>query len=113
MRVHAIAAAHISLGSVLVSGSNPNEDYTVGQGIEYPTEYRTERFYPPYYNQRRPQPVGIPSQLSYGGASFNISLSSDDLFGDVKNIESTTVVIIRPGFSTHCMVRGDTCVYAS
>lgn len=92
------------LGSVLVSGSNPNADYNVGQGITYPTEYRTERFYPSYYNQRRPQPAGIPSQLTYGGASFNMSLTSDDLFGNVQNLNSATVVVIRPGFSTHAMV---------
>jgi hypothetical protein len=93
-----------SSGSVFVSGSNPNEDYTVGQGIEYPTEYRTERFYPSYYNERRPQPGGIPSQLTYGGPGFNITLNSDDLFGNVQNINSAMVVVIRPGFSTHAMV---------
>ncbi|KAG6874492.1 hypothetical protein C0995_010402 [Termitomyces sp. Mi166 len=94
------------VGSVFVSGSNPNSDYNVGPDIKYPTEYRTERFYPPYYNSRRPQPAGILSQLSYGGPSFTISLDSDDLFGDVNNVKNTTVVVIRPGFSTHAMNMG-------
>lgn len=91
-------------GSVLVSGSNPNPDYTVGPNVKYPTEYRTEIFYPLYYNERRPQPQGIIAQFSYGGSSFNISLDSDDLFGDAQNVETAKVVIIRTGFSTHAMV---------
>lgn len=92
-------------GSVFVSGSNPNTDYNVASDIKYKTEYRSERFYPSYYNERRPQPVGLLKQLSYGGPSFTVSLSSDDLFGDVDNIKDASVVILRPGFSTHGMVR--------
>ena len=93
-----------STGSVFVSGSNPNVDYTVGPNVKYPTEYRTERFYPSYYNQRRPEPKGLLSVLSYGGQPFDVSLDSDDLFGDINNVGKTTVVVIRPGFSTHAMV---------
>jgi hypothetical protein len=92
------------VGSVLVSGSNPNPDYTVGPNITYPTEYRTELFYPGYYNQRRPQPQGLLAQYSYGGPNFIVALSSADLFGDVDNIKTAKVVIIRTGFSTHAMV---------
>jgi hypothetical protein len=91
-------------GSVIVSGSNPNPDYTVGPGVEYPTEYRTELFYPLYYNERRPQPKGLLGSYTYGGPYFNISLDADDLFYDLSNINQTKVVIIRPGFSTHAMV---------
>lgn len=94
-------------GSVFVSGSNPNADYNVGPNIKYPTEYRTERFYPLYYNQRRPQPKGLLSKLTYGGQPFYVYLDSDDLFGDVNNIRNTTVVVLRPGFSTHAMVNDD------
>lgn len=88
----------------MVSGSNPNPDYTVGPGVKYPTEYRTELFYPLYFNQRRPQPQGLPAQYSYGGPSFTVSLTSDDLFGDIQNVKTTKVVIIRTGFATHAMV---------
>lgn len=89
----------------MISGSNPNSDYNVGADIKYPTEYRTELFYPSYYNERRPQPKGLLSQLSYGGPTFDIQLDSDDLFGDVENVKDTRVIIIRTGFSTHAMVR--------
>jgi Domain of unknown function (DUF1929) len=63
-----------------------------------------ERFYPSYYNKRRPEPQGIPSQLSYGGNPFNITLTAADLFNNVNNTPNAEVVIIRPGFSTHTMV---------
>jgi len=88
----------------LVSGSNPNNDVTVGFEVKFPTEYRTELFYPLYYNQRRPQPQGLLAQYSYGGPNFIVSLSSADLFGNVENVKTAKVVIIRTGFSTHAMV---------
>jgi len=102
-RLYHSSATLLPDGSVLVSGSNPNPDYTVGAGVKYPTEYRTELFYPLYYNQRRPQPQGLLSQYSYGGPNFVVSLSSDDLFGNVDNVKTAKVVIIRTGFATHAM----------
>jgi hypothetical protein len=96
---------YFRLGSVLISGSNPNTDYNVGPDIKYPTEYRTELFYPSYYNERRPEPKGLIAQLSYGGPTFDIQLDSDDLFGDINNVKEARVVIIRTGFSTHAIVR--------
>uniref|UniRef100_A0A8H7Y6W4 Copper radical oxidase n=1 Tax=Psilocybe cubensis TaxID=181762 RepID=A0A8H7Y6W4_PSICU len=105
-RMYHSSATLLPDGSVMVSGSNPNPDYTVGPDVEYPTEYRTEIFYPPYYNKRRPQPKGLLSQYSYGGSSFDVVLDSDDLFGDVQNLNKTKVVIIRTGFSTHAMNMG-------
>lgn len=104
-RMYHSSATLLPDGAVLVAGSNPNSDYNVGAGIKYPTEYRVERFYPSYYNARRPQPVGLLSQLSYGGPSFDVTLSADDLSGDAHNAANATVVLIRPGFSTHSMVR--------
>lgn len=88
-------------GSVIVAGSNPNADYT--PDATYPTEYRVERFYPSYYNSRRPQPQGLLTQLSYGGPYFNVSLNADDI-GDSGNWPGVQVVVLRTGFSTHTMV---------
>ncbi|KAF5357290.1 hypothetical protein D9758_005833 [Tetrapyrgos nigripes] len=93
-------------GSVFVSGSNPNSDYNVGPDVKYFTEYRVERFYPSYYNERRPEPKGIPQKIGYGGSYFDLTLSQDDLSGDSNNLNKTTVVIIRTGFSTHAMNMG-------
>lgn len=85
-----------------MAGSNPNSDYNVG--VPYPTEYRVEKFYPSYYNERRPQPLGLLTQLGYGGDPFDVVLTSDDLFGDIRNVQNASVVIIRTGYSTHAMV---------
>ena len=86
-----------------MSGSNPHADYAV-QGVKFPTEYRVEYFYPEYYNEPRPEPSGLPTKLSYGGAYFNVSLTKDDLAGDSENLKNTKVIVIRTGFSTHGIV---------
>jgi hypothetical protein len=88
-----------------VSGSNPNTDFSDPGFHKYFTEYRTERFFPPYYNEKRPQPKYLPTQLSYGGPAFEVLLDSDDLFGDAQNTVTASVVVIRQGFSTHALVR--------
>ena len=92
------------LGSVFISGSNPNPDYTVGPNVKYPTEYRTERFYPWYYTATRPQPSGLISQIGYGGSFFDVTLTKADLQGNAANANLTKAVIIRTGFSTHGLV---------
>lgn len=101
-RMYHSSAVLLPDGSVMVSGSNPNPDYVAaGPDVQYPTEYRTELWYPTWYKERRPEPQGLLSQLGYGGDSFDISLGEEDLFGDVKNVKSAKVTIVRPGFSTH------------
>ncbi|KAH9915157.1 copper radical oxidase, partial [Epithele typhae] len=104
-RMYHSSATLLPDGSVLVSGSNPHADYAV-DNVTYPTEYRVEYFYPSYFNQRRPEPAGLPSALSYGGPYFNVSLTKDDLAGDQANVKNTTVVVVRTGFSTHAMNMG-------
>ncbi|KAF8300519.1 DUF1929-domain-containing protein [Clavulina sp. PMI_390] len=87
-------------GSVFVAGSNPHADYTIN--TTYPTEYRWELFFPWYYFERRPEPAGLLSQLSYGGSYFDVTLSSDDMSGDAAtNAPQTKAVITRTGFSTY------------
>ncbi|KAJ1310491.1 hypothetical protein OPQ81_007224 [Rhizoctonia solani] len=105
-RMYHSSATILPDGSVFVTGSNPNADYNVGSNVKYPTEYRVERFYPSYYSERRPEPSGLLSQLGYGGNYFNVTLSKDDLFGNVSMIATAKVVLIRPGFSTHAMNMG-------
>ncbi|RXW23509.1 hypothetical protein EST38_g2323 [Candolleomyces aberdarensis] len=105
-RMYHSSAVLLPDGSVMVSGSNPNPDYTVGPDVQFPTEYRTELWYPSWYNDRRPEPQGLLSSYSYGGPSFDVTLDAEDLFGDVENIKSAFVSIIRPGFSTHNMNMG-------
>jgi len=104
-RMYHSVATLLPDGSIFVSGSNPNYDVNT-KGVKYPTEYRVEIFYPSYFNERRPEPQGLLQQLSYGGPPFNVSLSKDDLFGSMNNIQNATVVVMRTGFSTHTMNMG-------
>ncbi|PPQ72942.1 hypothetical protein CVT24_000185 [Panaeolus cyanescens] len=105
-RMYHSSATLLPDGSVMISGSNPNPDVILDDGFKYPTEYRTEIFYPSYFNERRPQPKGLLSQYSYGGASFDVTLDSDDLFDNLDNVQNAKVIIIRTGFSTHAMNMG-------
>jgi len=93
-------------GSVFISGSNPNPDYTVGAGVTYPWEDRTEIFFPWYYDKHRPEPQGMPANLTYGGPYFNVSLSLNDLENSSSNIKNTNAVVIRTGYSTHAFNMG-------
>ncbi|KAK4451120.1 copper radical oxidase [Podospora aff. communis PSN243] len=97
-------------GSIFVSGSNPNAD-VVPIDNKYGTEYRVERFYPPYFKaSRRPQPKGLPDSLSYGGKPFTIELTKEDLFGDIKNLHTLMVTFVRPGYSTHAINFGQRAI---
>lgn len=98
-RMYHSTATLLPDGSVFISGSNPNADYLIK--TKYPTEYRVERFYPWYYSMRRPEPVGLMDRLSYGGPGYDVSLTLEDLRGDLNKIQSTKAVVIRTGFSTH------------
>ncbi|TDL19044.1 DUF1929-domain-containing protein [Rickenella mellea] len=93
-------------GSVLVAGSNPNVD--VNTSTIYPTTYTAEIFYPSYFAaSTRPAPQGIPQTLSYGGASFDIKIPATSYSGPANAAaESTMVMLMRPGFTTHAMNMG-------
>lgn len=104
-RLYHSSAILLPDGSVFIAGSNPHPDYVVD--TTYPTEYRTERFYPWYYSKRRPDPNGLLCQLGYGGSYFNVTLSNDDMNGDPNtNAPLTKAVIVRTGFSTHGLNMG-------
>ncbi|GAA5992539.1 hypothetical protein JCM5350_008272 [Sporobolomyces pararoseus] len=96
-------------GSVFVAGSNPNVDVINDQNnasYVFHTEYRIERFYPSYYDAPRPQPTGLPSSISYGGAYFDIFLEADNLVDVTDFANDISIVLIRTGFSTHVMNMG-------
>jgi hypothetical protein len=93
--------------SVLIAGSNPNID--VELDAPYPTTYTAEIFYPPYFSSSvRPQVMGVPPTLSYGGPYFNLTVSSTSYTGTSGNAAAanTTVVLSRGGFTTHAMNMG-------
>ena len=92
--------------SVLIAGSNPNID--VNLTTIFPTTYQAEIFYPPYFSaSTRPAPTGMPTTLTYGGRSFNITIPASSYSGPANTAAaSATCVIHRGGFTTHAMNMG-------
>ncbi|KAJ8514511.1 hypothetical protein ONZ45_g7965 [Pleurotus djamor] len=105
-RLYHSSAILLPDASVMIAGSNPNVD--VNKAAHFPTEYRIEIFYPPYFTaSTRPVPSGVPKTLSYGGAPFDITIPASSYSGSANDAaENTTVSIIRPGFTTHAMNMG-------
>ncbi|KAG5642480.1 hypothetical protein DXG03_002730 [Asterophora parasitica] len=106
VRLYHSSAILLPDGSVLVAGSNPNVD--VNTTTIFPTGYRSEIFYPPYFNATtRPTPSGVPQTISYGGNSFDITIPASSYTGSANHAaENTTVVLLRGGFTTHAMNMG-------
>ncbi|WVQ63929.1 uncharacterized protein L199_002085 [Kwoniella botswanensis] len=108
-RMYHSVASLLPDGSVIVSGSNPNADYVskeLNTTYTYFTQYQVEIFYPDYWDKPKPNPTGMPSQITYGGDPFDIHLTLSDLANNTMNINATRAVIIRTGFSTHTMNMG-------
>lgn len=83
--------------SILIAGSNPNKDFTTAQ---WRSRTDTERWYPYYYNYPRPTYTGLPANITYGGASFDLVI---DGLVDEASAKSAKVVLIRGGFNTHAI----------
>ncbi len=105
-RLYHSSALLLPDGSVMIAGSNPNVD--VNLTTVYPTTYTAEYFYPPYFSaSTRPVPQNIPTTLSYGGNSFDITVPSSSYSGAGNDAATnTTVWLIRQGFTTHAMNMG-------
>ncbi|KAJ7595207.1 copper radical oxidase [Mycena floridula] len=105
-RLYHSSAILLPDASVLVAGSNPNVD--VNLTTFFPTEYRAEIFYPSYFSaSTRPEPTGIPSTLSYGGESFDITIPKSSYSGKANDAAASTIVsVVRPGWTTHAMNMG-------
>lgn len=105
-RLYHSSAILLPDASVLIAGSNPNVD--VNLTTYFPTEYRAEIFYPPYFSATtRPQPSGIPKTLTYGGKYFDITIPASSYSGSANDAAANTQVnVIRPGWTTHAMNMG-------
>ncbi|GLB36927.1 putative copper radical oxidase variant A [Lyophyllum shimeji] len=105
-RMYHSSAILLPDASVLIAGSNPNVD--VNTSTTFPTEYRAEIFYPPYFGAKiRPTPSGVPKTIAYGGPSFDITIPASCYAGPSNAAAAnTTVVLLRGGFTTHAMNMG-------
>ncbi|KAJ7353069.1 glyoxal oxidase N-terminus-domain-containing protein [Mycena albidolilacea] len=77
-------------GSILLAGSNPNNDITIG--TEYPTEL--EFYSPAYLSKPRPSYKGLPATVNYD-SKFTLSVQ---LPPDTTGV---TVALMDLGFATH------------
>lgn len=109
-RLYHSSAILLPDASVLIAGSNPNVDFN-GSTV-FPTEYRAEAFYPSYFSAgTRPSASGIPTTLTYGGPSFDLTITPAAYTGNANEAAgNTTVVLMRTGFTTHAMNMGQRMV---
>ena len=105
-RLYHSSALLLPSGAVIVAGSNPNVD--VNTTTVFPTTYKAEIFYPPYFSAAvRPSPQNVPKTISYGGSSFDITVPASSYSGSANDAaDNSTVVLMRPGFTTHAMNMG-------
>ena len=96
-RMYHSSAILLPDSSILISGSNPNADFAT---VQWRTRTDTERWYPWYYNEPRPVFANPPANLSYGGASFDITLNG---LTNETTVKTAHVVLIRGGFNTHAI----------
>ncbi|KAK0445196.1 glyoxal oxidase N-terminus-domain-containing protein [Armillaria borealis] len=78
-------------GTIMLAGSNPNNDVTT---TKYPTEYRMEFYSPPYMSKPRPTYTGLPATVNYN-AEFTLTV---DLPTSATNV---SVSLMDLGFATH------------
>ena len=116
-RLYHSSAVLLPDGSVMVAGSNPHQDVSLDMPTgttpqAFNTTYEIEKWYPPYWDQPRPYPQGMPSSILYGGNPFDITVNGT-FMGSSANAKAanTKFAIIRPGFSTHAMNMGQRAVY--
>ncbi|KAJ7784693.1 putative copper radical oxidase [Mycena metata] len=107
-RLYHSSALLLPDASVLIAGSNPNVDVNISSAVTFPTQYKAEIFYPPYFSaSTRPVPSGIPSTISYGGTGFDVTIPSSSYSGNSTDAAAnTTVALLRPGWTTHAMNMG-------
>ncbi|KAI0827203.1 DUF1929-domain-containing protein [Trametes gibbosa] len=105
-RLYHSSAILLPDASVLIAGSNPNID--VNTSTIFPTTYKAEVFYPSYFAaSTRPTFTGAPSTLTYGGDSFDLTVPATAYSGAANDAaDNTSVVLIRPGWTTHAMNMG-------
>ncbi|KZV62052.1 copper radical oxidase [Peniophora sp. CONT] len=107
-RLYHSSALLLPDGSVMIAGSNPNIDANISSLIPFPTTYKAEYFYPPYFNATtRPVPSGVPEKLSYGGDAFDVSVPASSYSGSANDAaDNTKIWLSRPGWTTHAMNMG-------
>ncbi|KAK0192267.1 glyoxal oxidase N-terminus-domain-containing protein [Armillaria mellea] len=90
-RIYHSTASLTPNGTIMLAGSNPNNDVTT---TKYPTEYRMEFYSPPYMSKPRPTYTGLPVTVDYN-TEFTLTV---DLPTSATNV---SVSLMDLGFATH------------
>ncbi|GJP84940.1 hypothetical protein CLOP_g14986 [Closterium sp. NIES-67] len=94
-------------GSVLISGSNPNDRLTT-RGT-YPTQFAVDRFAPPYLQWGVPRNIlwRLPSTIALNSL-FSVRLNTTVVSPPSLSrlIDRFRAVLVHPGFSTHSQRMG-------
>ncbi|KAL2402950.1 hypothetical protein ABEF93_006240 [Exophiala dermatitidis] len=104
-------------GTVLVAGSNPNEQPLLEDQVDrrnpsqaFPTEYRVEIYTPPYLRgdnaSRRPRTVTLSTTELRMNTSFILEFDLQD-----KELLTLDVILYAGGFVTHSLHMGQVMVY--
>jgi hypothetical protein len=98
-------------GTIMIAGSNPNEMPVLQTqpGAPYVTDFRVERFTPPYLQGNkaslRPTNVVVPSTMTSGSRQYQITFNVP---ASAKNVK---VVLYHGGFVTHSVHMGHRMLY--
>lgn len=95
-RVYHASAVALHDGSVFISGSNPHQDVIHIIGDDYPTEMRSEFYFPPYFRA-----VGIPPAVVRAPAALTVGTNFYVTFRTHGPVKTLSLVLQQPGFSTH------------
>jgi hypothetical protein len=100
-------------GTVLIAGSNPNpmpilqnETVSSNQSLKFPTEFRMERWTPPYLRgtYTRPKEIRLSTHDLYSGCGLSIEFEMDD------ELTAVEVILYSGGFVTHSLHMGQVMV---
>jgi hypothetical protein len=103
-------------GTILVAGSNPNEqpilEVPADSDKDFITEFRVEVYTPPYLQgdkaHHRPTDIWLSSKhLSADGEYFEITYASSDIAHD----QDIKVALYHGGFSTHALHMGQRMIF--
>ncbi|KIJ69066.1 copper radical oxidase [Hydnomerulius pinastri MD-312] len=113
-RMYHSVATLTPAGDVLVAGSNPNLDRSE---VKYGTEYRVERFGPPYMNAERPVVSDVPKNIGFAQQfKMNVKVPSGSVGGTpaIKGESAISIqylALMDLGFVTHAVHANSRLVY--
>lgn len=99
-RLYHSSAVLLHDATVLITGSNPN--VVLNKTSPFPTEFRVEKFIPPYVLTGQPRPVIVQSpSFAIVNTTFQVGFMAYPRGGNFASLARYSVALVNPGFSTH------------